>query len=147
MLLLLLQITNSSKIPVNYSWVFADEEIEEKSKDTNKFVVWFWFCSPLIGFRIRSWATRPGDNKTPLAKPTSVNQVFDIVPIRGTLQPGDSEDVEFSFYGHADAKVRSLLTLSQRSDLGLGSCGCGCGCRFVRWPCAKSSVDRTMKSV
>lgn len=29
-------------------------------------------------------------------------QVFDILPLYGTLQPGDTEQVTMTFYGHAD---------------------------------------------
>lgn len=29
-------------------------------------------------------------------------QVFDILPLYGTLQPGDTEQVTLTFYGHAD---------------------------------------------
>ena len=29
-------------------------------------------------------------------------QVFDILPLYGSLQPGDTEQVTFTFYGHAD---------------------------------------------
>ena len=28
--------------------------------------------------------------------------MFDILPLYGTLQPGDTEQVTFTFYGHAD---------------------------------------------
>jgi hydrocephalus-inducing protein len=35
------------------------------------------------------------------AKPLPVNEVFDILPVSGTLQPGQTETVEFTFYsGH-----------------------------------------------
>ncbi|CAM9551896.1 unnamed protein product [Chrysoparadoxa australica] len=33
-----------------------------------------------------------------------INQVFDILPIRSFLHPGESEEVEFLFYGHANRK-------------------------------------------
>lgn len=35
------------------------------------------------------------------------NQVFDILPIRSALEPGDFEDVDFVFYGHANRKFKA----------------------------------------
>lgn len=32
----------------------------------------------------------------------SFSQVFDILPLYGILQPGDTEQVTMTFYGHAD---------------------------------------------
>lgn len=32
------------------------------------------------------------------------NQVFDILPVRGTLLPGESENVEFVFHSQVDHK-------------------------------------------
>jgi hypothetical protein len=34
--------------------------------------------------------------------------VFDILPIRGYLQPGESEEVQFIFYGHTDTRMKTL---------------------------------------
>ncbi|XP_052816168.1 hydrocephalus-inducing protein homolog isoform X2 [Mya arenaria] len=34
--------------------------------------------------------------------PIGVEEVFDILPLYGTLQPGDTEQVTMTFYGHAD---------------------------------------------
>lgn len=34
------------------------------------------------------------------------DQVFDILPIRSRLRPGETEDVEFVYYGHAGRKFR-----------------------------------------
>ncbi|XP_052230840.1 hydrocephalus-inducing protein-like isoform X4 [Dreissena polymorpha] len=36
------------------------------------------------------------------ATPIGVEEVFDILPLYGTLQPGDTEQVTMTFYGHAD---------------------------------------------
>ena len=40
-----------------------------------------------------------------------INQVFDILPIRSYLQPGESEQVEFVYYGHADRKFRGQVVV------------------------------------
>ncbi|KAK3085440.1 hypothetical protein FSP39_003318 [Pinctada imbricata] len=36
------------------------------------------------------------------ATPIGVEEVFDILPLYGTLRPGDTEQVTMTFYGHAD---------------------------------------------
>ena len=38
-----------------------------------------------------------------------VNQVFDILPIRSKLGAGDSEDVEFIYYGHASRRFKGTV--------------------------------------
>lgn len=38
-----------------------------------------------------------------------INQVFDIMPIRGLLKPNESEKVEFVYYGHANCKFKSAV--------------------------------------
>ena len=37
------------------------------------------------------------------------NEIFDISPIRGVLQPGESEDVEFVFFAHEDSQVKAAV--------------------------------------
>ena len=38
----------------------------------------------------------------------AINEVFDILPIRGELQPGQTEEVQFLFYGHSECKFQAL---------------------------------------
>jgi hydrocephalus-inducing protein len=38
-----------------------------------------------------------------------IHQAFDILPIRGVLKPGQSEDVEVMFYGHANRNFEGLV--------------------------------------
>ncbi|ESO91099.1 hypothetical protein LOTGIDRAFT_122343, partial [Lottia gigantea] len=42
--------------------------------------------------------------------PISVEEIFDILPLYGTLQPGDTEQITLTFYGHADiwGQVKAL---------------------------------------
>ncbi|KAG7468631.1 hypothetical protein MATL_G00145140 [Megalops atlanticus] len=44
-----------------------------------------------------------------------VEQVFDILPLHGVLQPGESQQVTFTFYGHADMSSQ-VLALCQVED-------------------------------
>ncbi|KDO23200.1 hypothetical protein SPRG_10008 [Saprolegnia parasitica CBS 223.65] len=73
------KVTNVSKVPTSFHWVFIEDEKEARAAATVK--------RPYI----------------------PVNQVFDILPIRGNLQPGEVEVVEFIFYGHANRKFKSLV--------------------------------------
>lgn len=36
---------------------------------------------------------------------TFIEQIFDILPIRSSLRPGESEEVQFVYYGHANRKA------------------------------------------
>lgn len=57
------------------------------------------------------WVFVDDDKEGQLSKKQSIpiNQVFDILPIRGLLKPSESEKVEFIYYGHANRKFRSLV--------------------------------------
>ncbi|XP_046889403.1 hydrocephalus-inducing protein homolog [Hypomesus transpacificus] len=58
----------------------------------------------------------PGGRHSPLAQLTTLNtpysvgveEVFDILPIYGLLQPGQSQLVTFSFYGHAHVRAEVM---------------------------------------
>ena len=71
--------TNSCKIDVNYEWIFV--ETTGKSKE----------------------ARRQASSGLP------PSQVFDILPVRSLLRPGTSEDVEFSMFGSANARVNGTV--------------------------------------
>lgn len=40
----------------------------------------------------------------------TLTQIFDIMPIRSFLRPGESEEVEFVYYGHANRKALGKCT-------------------------------------
>ncbi|CAK4295658.1 unnamed protein product [Aphanomyces euteiches] len=73
------KVSNVSKVTTVFHWVFIEDEKESRAAATAK--------RPYI----------------------PINQVFDILPIRGTLQPGETEIVEFIFYGHANRKFKSVV--------------------------------------
>lgn len=65
---------------VTYEWSFLEEEIANlgASKDDE-----------------------PKKKKSKKAKVLPINEVFDILPVSGVLQPGQTETVEFTYYaGH-----------------------------------------------
>ncbi|KAI9356512.1 hypothetical protein DFJ73DRAFT_958267 [Zopfochytrium polystomum] len=63
----ILTVTNSSSLPVEYSWSYLEGTVKCVGKHAD----------------------------------IPISQVFDILPLRSTLQPGESEPVEISFFGHA----------------------------------------------
>ena len=71
------KVTNISKIDTDLSWTFEADEEAARKKAT---------------------AARPY---------IPVNQVYDVLPIRSLLRPGETEVVEFAFYGHANRKFRT----------------------------------------
>ncbi|KAF1329694.1 Hydrocephalus-inducing protein, partial [Globisporangium splendens] len=72
-------VTNVSKVDTTFRWVFIEDEKEARALATVKKP-----CIP-------------------------INQVFDILPIRGHLKPNESEKIEFIYYGHANRKFKSLV--------------------------------------
>ncbi|KAL3657260.1 hypothetical protein V7S43_017769 [Phytophthora oleae] len=74
-----MNVTNVSKVDTSFRWIFIEDEKEALSTATAK--------KPYI----------------------PINQVFDILPIRGLLRPNESEKIEFVYYGHANRKFRSTV--------------------------------------
>ncbi|KAG6972410.1 hypothetical protein JG687_00001491 [Phytophthora cactorum] len=74
-----MNVTNISKVDTSFRWIFIEDEKEALSTATAK--------KPYI----------------------PINQVFDILPIRGTLKPNESEKIDFVYYGHANRKFRSTV--------------------------------------
>jgi hydrocephalus-inducing protein len=73
-----LTLSNISEMPVAYEWSFLEdapilEEIEEDAMTT-------------------------GGKKKKKSKKLPINEVFDILPVSGMLMPGQTENVEFTFY-------------------------------------------------
>jgi hydrocephalus-inducing protein len=85
-------ITNTSRIPVSYTWSLSQEYSLHR-------------VSPQSPSASSLTATFPAQLHPPL-----INEVFDIVPIRGHLQPGASDDIEFVFFGFPElvAKATAL---------------------------------------
>ncbi|ETO64005.1 hypothetical protein F444_18403 [Phytophthora nicotianae P1976] len=74
-----MNVTNVSKVDTSFRWIFIEDEKEALSTATAK--------KPYV----------------------PINQVFDILPIRGTLKPNESEKIDFVYYGHANRKFKSTV--------------------------------------
>jgi len=79
---MLVRVTNNGKVDTAFHWTFLEDDETLANKATR---------------------TAGGDSRK-AAIP--INQVFDILPIRSYLVPGQSEDIEFIFYGHANRKFK-----------------------------------------
>ncbi|XP_035521672.1 hydrocephalus-inducing protein homolog [Morone saxatilis] len=102
-------ITNSSLLPVSYHWVFledqshsttretkmlkAEEEPRNPENETEEGLSSSRTASPSFSFPVSRTAGADEQSSTQ-------SHVFDILPIYGHLQPGDQQQVTFSFYGH-----------------------------------------------
>jgi hydrocephalus-inducing protein len=71
-----LVLTNVSKMAVNYEWSFLEEE------------------SNTLNAVQEEDETR---NRKKKQKQLPINEVFDILPVSGRLEPGDTENVEFTY--------------------------------------------------
>lgn len=76
-----LTLSNVSEMPVAYEWSFLEDapildEIDELDQEQDK----------------------KKKKKSKKAKKLPINEVFDILPVSGTLEPGQTEHVEFTFY-------------------------------------------------
>ena len=84
--------TNTSSIDAQVQWVFESPppvvSASPNKKKKGKF-----------GVKKRTKVANNNNNNLPLIP---INQVFDILPIRSLLRPGESEVVEFAFYAHAN---------------------------------------------
>ncbi|XP_034542457.1 hydrocephalus-inducing protein homolog isoform X2 [Notolabrus celidotus] len=78
-------VTNYSPLTVSYQWAFLEDQKH---------------CS------ISSSAG--ADDQSSTQSPPRVEEVFDVSPVYGHLQPGDEQLVTFSFYGHKNVR-RELI--------------------------------------
>ncbi|KAI3370851.1 hypothetical protein L3Q82_007368 [Scortum barcoo] len=82
-----ISITNCSPLPVSYHWAFLDDQ--------------------------KHGSPRPGadaDEQSSTQSPARVEEVFDVLPLHGHLQPRDQQVVTVCFYGHKDAS-REVVAL------------------------------------
>ncbi len=77
------KLTNSSKVVVTYEWVFLEESHPPKA---------------------------PNRKHSTDSHKLTAGQLVDILPINSVLQPGESEYVDFSMYGQANAKFNGQVT-------------------------------------
>ena len=88
---LISKVKNCSRVPVSYQWAFLEPDEKDRSKS---------------GLTARSTARSTARTARNLPH-IPINQVFDIMPIHAYLQPGQEDEVEFVYYGHAERKFKA----------------------------------------
>jgi hydrocephalus-inducing protein len=116
-------IKNTSSVPARYEWVFVtDEEEDLVSKSggipedvgagASKLPTGTMNRRSSLGatskFRASTSVLGPNDSPLPLLKAATPEQVFDILPIRGFLQPGEEEVVEVSYFAAAHSHIAAV---------------------------------------
>ena len=79
--------SNTSSIVANFSWSFFVPDEGKKRPASSKS---------------ESAVSLKSDPSLP------INSVFDILPIRSSLLPGQSEEIEFVFFGHANHRYKAI---------------------------------------
>eukprot|EP00775_Hariotina_reticulata_P008964 gene8964-9139_t len=83
-------MTNPGSVPVEYCWSWVKTPALEEAQAAGDEV---------------QGAPRPVSSK---AVQPALSQLFDILPIRGVLPPGHTEQVEFSFYAYPGVKANAV---------------------------------------
>uniref|UniRef100_A0A7M4E0K8 HYDIN axonemal central pair apparatus protein n=1 Tax=Crocodylus porosus TaxID=8502 RepID=A0A7M4E0K8_CROPO len=119
-----IEMTNYSPLLVKYRWSFLTDD---HGNQIRYFHHWPWssppsyfeVCSFVLMKALLTCGIKELDGVSLTQSPvelseslcleepeelltTGVEEVFDILPLYGILQPNDSQQVSFSFYGHAD---------------------------------------------
>ncbi|KAG7521590.1 hydrocephalus-inducing protein-like [Solea senegalensis] len=109
-------MTNCSKLPVSYSWTFLEDpthcinsetDMDKKKKRKTQH-------NEKEGRVPSSRTPSPGSpaHVTPREKkkqpPAHVEEVFDVLPMSGLLQPGEKQNVTLSFFGHENISMEAV---------------------------------------
>jgi hydrocephalus-inducing protein len=124
-------VTNTTRVPVAFKWSFADgldrdrgmsyaqqqqstASLAAKSTDTARSSSTARQRSNQLnstggrssGTQVAgSGSSSSNHYSSSAASMVPLNHAFDILPIRSQLQPGENEDIEFVYYGHANARI------------------------------------------
>ena len=94
---------SSAHCPARYEWVF---EVEDEDPHAALFVKENVRISRvLVG---ETGAKRRVNIEGSPAKVAAPEEVFDVLPIRGELAPGEEEEVEISYFAQAHSKIRAV---------------------------------------
>ncbi|KAM9301954.1 hydrocephalus-inducing protein homolog [Gastrophryne carolinensis] len=102
-----LEVTNCSPLPVLYRWSFSSDNWGSRVRQDDP-------CAdqdhPALALLQEEIDAGSHDGSAEDCLLAGVEEVFDILPQFGALQPGESHVVSFTFYGHSDisAEVRAL---------------------------------------
>ena len=99
-------VRNTGSVPARFEWVFETYDDADIDEDEPTVVEKMMHEGLNKAKRIKARRSKR-DSNTPL-KNADPEQVFDVLPIRGYLQPGEEERVEISYFAQAHSKVRAV---------------------------------------
>lgn len=88
-------LANVSALPVRYSWAFLEGDADDIHVSAG---------SSSVAQRNPGGGTGTGKRGVKLP----ANRIFDILPIKGCLMPGETETVEVSFYAHPNYRCKCV---------------------------------------
>jgi len=105
-------VTNNSKIVCTYQWMLQEKPGGAASASPTPDAPTVSTTGGMVTVQTaRATPRRATPNAqhrlTTNAATLPLNECFDILPIRGQLQPGESEEVEFVFYGHTESRAHA----------------------------------------
>lgn len=90
-----LKMKNISEMAINYEWSFLEEEVLAKTEDN-----------------LSLDTSKKGQKKEIASKETlPINEIFDILPLSGHLQPGEEEQIEFIFNAITKKKTKAVCNV------------------------------------
>ncbi|XP_027883649.1 hydrocephalus-inducing protein homolog isoform X2 [Xiphophorus couchianus] len=100
----MITMTNCFQLPVCYNWVFMEYQKRPLRKTET--------AKASINHRESETEVSPlpvclspeADDQSSTLRPVNVEEVFDILPMCGVLQPQDEQRVTFSFFGHENIR-------------------------------------------
>ena len=88
-----LTMKNTSVMPINYEWSFLEEELLGKSADDT--------------LSVENSNKKPKKDAGSTKTMIPINEIFDILPLSGHLQPNEEEQVEFIFNAVASTRFKT----------------------------------------
>ncbi|MGH0142284.1 UNVERIFIED_CONTAM: hypothetical protein FKN15_002866 [Acipenser sinensis] len=109
-------MSNCSPLPVKYRWSFLVDDWENKIREIEVPKLTFAYAEEEASEvektdaenERREGAGSPKDLLPCLGAHSLMREVFDILPLYGILQPNETQQVDFTFYGHADISGQVL---------------------------------------
>ncbi|XP_043979545.1 hydrocephalus-inducing protein homolog [Gambusia affinis] len=97
-------ITNCFQLPVCYNWVFMEHPKRPVRKTELAKVSFKRSASETEVSPLPVCPSPEADDQSSTLRPVNVEEVFDILPMCGVLQPQDEQLVTFSFFGHENIR-------------------------------------------
>ncbi|XP_008409888.1 hydrocephalus-inducing protein homolog isoform X2 [Poecilia reticulata] len=98
-------MTNCFQLPVCYNWVFMEYPKRRHRRKSEVAKVSFKHrASETESSPLPVCLSPEADDQSSILHPVNVEEVFDILPVCGVLQPQEEQLVTFSFFGHENIR-------------------------------------------